>query len=375
MRRNAAVWRSCLVLTALCVALPAIAAEGRIPIWEPTVITTSGKYFVSRNISVPPGGGPAILLGAGVEHVDIDLNGFTLSGDPGGAIAVIEASGPVRAITIRNGDLRNLGPGDGIHVTTAEKVVIEDVKVLVADVGIHLEDCLAVALRRNMVNTTGLDGIRVTGFGLGFPSRTTGTIVDNIVRETGGDGIRVEASHSAMQIRTNHVDFAGGIGIAVVGGEGFIIAENTVESASGDGIFSEASNNSKIWNNSVVSSGGNGMTLIALGGFLILDNNISFNARNGIFIDGFINHVDRNVINFNGGCGLKFGPGGSDNTYGRNTARLNDTAGACTCGPIIPGIEICPAPYGGGAFPPDFCSEGPGNTSFCDNLIPGPPRS
>ena len=30
---------------------------------------------------------------------------------------------------------------------------------------------------------------------------------------------------------------------------------------------------------------------------------------------------------------------------------------------------------GGGSTPPDFCNEGAANTSYCDNLMPGPPLS
>ena len=98
--------------------------EGRIPIWQyPTVITTPGKYIVTRNITQNPGM-PVIDVLPGTVAVDIDLNGFTLYGLD---FDVIRAQG-VDSLTVRNGSI-HFGLGSGIWVEEARKVIVEDVKI------------------------------------------------------------------------------------------------------------------------------------------------------------------------------------------------------------------------------------------------------
>lgn len=143
-------------LTLLVTALPALAAEGRSPVWTPTILgpgSTPGKYVVTRDITTPAGGGTTIAIfgGPGFEEIDIDLNGFTIFGDPGGGVPVIELAG-MRSVTIRNGSLRPLGPGTfGVRATSVQKLIIEDVKTLDGDFGFFLEEVPNFALRRNII--------------------------------------------------------------------------------------------------------------------------------------------------------------------------------------------------------------------------------
>ena len=95
--------RLTLVILICAVALPALAAEGRIPIWQyPTIITAPGKYIVTRNISAA--GGPMPVIQIQVPDVDIDINGFTLdaSGSPVPVIYIID---DIVDVVIRNGNL------------------------------------------------------------------------------------------------------------------------------------------------------------------------------------------------------------------------------------------------------------------------------
>jgi len=86
----------------LLTALPLIAGDGAIPIWEPTTITEPGSYIVTRDIS---NGGNVIEISA--NNVDLDLGGFTLDGGVG------VVAWDVSAITVRNGKI-DTGEGVGI---------------------------------------------------------------------------------------------------------------------------------------------------------------------------------------------------------------------------------------------------------------------
>jgi hypothetical protein len=375
-------------LAVAAVTPPAHAAEGRIPIWTQTTIapgSPQGKYIVTRDIfAVPGSGAPAIsiLAGPGVEEVDIDLNGFTVHGDPGGGAAVISASG-LLGLTIRNGSVRQFvaGAGNGIEAFGMRKVVIEDVKTNEGSTGIFLSDVQTFALRRNVVTLAGGDGIAVFGpppFAGALAA--SGVIEDNQVYLPAGGGINVLNVHSSVTVRGNEVERPGGFGISLIGIPpgppipvgSVIVAENTVQEAGGDGIFIREVRKGKVYNNTVYACGGSGISLVPTTGFLVLDNVSGGNTGSGLVVSGTQNHVDRNVLTGNALGGLWFSPGSSANTYGRNTARGNVAApGACAFAPIAP----CPAPWGpGGTFPPDFCNDGPGNTSFCDNHMPGPPQ-
>lgn len=368
---------STALLLACCLAVSMIhAAEGRIPIWEPVALgvgSTPGKYVVTRDVF--GAGGPTIFItgvAGALEEVDIDLNGFTLFGDPAGpGLPVIEAIN-LRTLTIRNGSLRNLsGTGDIIRATNVQKVVIEDVKTLDGDNGIFLESVGSFAIRRNIIANSGVNGILIDGAGL--PVSMSGVVKENLVKNSIENGIVIMNNHSSVAVQDNRIDGTlNGNGIWLQFGNDCLVAENTVEEAAKQGIFLEGLRGCKIYNNVTAFNGGNGILSLA-DMSLFLDNVSTNNVLSGIEQFGVLGHFDRNVLSQNTCYGLHFiGP---ENTYGRNTARGN--AGGAACGAPCGGgpIEICPAPYGGGAFPPDLCVDAPGTTSFCDNMMPGPPRS
>ena len=64
-----------LALLLTLASLPAMAGEGRIPLWEPTVIDQPGHYVLTRDISADTG--PVINIQA--DGVTLDGNGYTIS--------------------------------------------------------------------------------------------------------------------------------------------------------------------------------------------------------------------------------------------------------------------------------------------------------
>jgi len=371
-----------LILLLALSTSPVLGGEGRIPIWQPTVIGPGqeGMYVLTRDVTANAGA-PLIDVLPGTVSVDIDLNGFTLYGIDQD---IIRAVG-VDSLTVRNGMLMG-GLGNGIYVGEGRKAVIEDVKIqFVGAHGIQLVSVANFAIRRNIIVSDAqapnpsLGGILVDG--LPAPRPLEGVIEDNQIEQT-GFGIQVNVGSAVAILKNRIEEMWGGDGILVFVCDGCMIAENTVERPIGLGIVLSEVNVNKVYNNVVVAAGADGIYLKNSSDTLILENNSSLNAGDGLAIDGSRCHVDRNVLNLNNGFGLHFIQGAGaqvgDNTYGRNTARNN--FGAIAPCAIVPPVEICPQPYGGGAVPPDFCNEsigpsGVGNTSFCDNLMPGPPRS
>lgn len=354
----------CVLIFAGLLALPAWGAEGRTPVWVPgTILGTDGAYIVTRDII---GGGPVPIIDIAAPRVTLDLNGFTLD-NTGGATAAIIISGPVVEVTVRNGTI--IGGTESIFRIPGppgNSVRIENIlSIGAAADAIRLEDTRNVEIWRNTVVDAFGNAIAVTG-GATFK---TGHIEENTVNRTvTGDGIFVERS-SAVSIRHNRVEVPTGSGIHVADAIACLIGENQVSDADGQGIWLEFARACKVYNNVVNRGETNGIWVDpgSEDNFL-LDNVVRESGLGGapfppgiggfgILIDGGRNHIERNTINFNDGCGLFIG--GFDNTYGRNMARGNDPSGTWFC---------AGAPCG--LFPPDSCDVGPANTSFGDNYIP-----
>jgi len=334
------------VLSAIA-AIPAWAAEGRTPIWEPTNILKPGKYIVTRDIAIPAG----IVINIASDNVDIDLNGFrleTLGADP-----VISGSG--ENITIRDGVV--FGGAAGISLAGTQNVTIEDVKSIGSTgAGIEMFDTTGFALRRNQTVDCGTIGIAVAP----VPgTETSGILEDNqIIRCQ--EGINIDDASSTI-LRLNRVEETNGsFGIRVGNSFGVLLDRNTVQDARGQGIWIEGSFACKLHNNLVLRSGGVGIELAGTMDSLLLDNVVSQSTLDGVVIGGERNHIERNVMNFNGAGGgagggwglLIFDPA---NVYRGNTARGNGGNPA-----------VCP----GAPATTDVCDSSGASTSFGDNFMP-----
>ena len=355
--------RFLLLFALVCVlTLPAWGAEGRRPVWVPgTILGVDGHYIVTRDIV--GAAGPIIDIAA--PRVTLDLNGFTLE-NAGGAGPVIVISGPVVEVTIRNGNIFG-GSESIIRIPgpVGRTVIIEDIqsKGAAAD-AIRIEDVRNVEIRRTNVIDAGGNGIAVVG----LATFKNGHIDENSINFTGLDAIYVERS-SAMSVRHNRIEVPSGSGIHIRDAVACLVGENQISDADGFGIWFEFARGCKLFNN-VVNRGETAGVFVDVGSEdnLILDNLVRESGLGGspvfpgiggfgMHIDGARNHIERNTINFNDGCGLFIS--GPDNTYGRNMARVNDPSFSWFC-----------LPFPCALFPPDSCDAGPGNTSFGDNFIP-----
>jgi len=356
-----------VALVVVFVALPAIAGEGRIPVYQyPTVISAPGKYIVTRDIA-GAGGFPVIDIQA--QNVDLDINGFTLREGSGGA-PVIAITGDLVDVIIRNGILeggsQSIERGAGA-AQIGDRVVIEDVQTkYAAQSSIHLWGIREVVIRRANIIEPGGHGIWLERpDGSGF---TNGMIEHCAIRMDGGnDGIHADYL-SSFAVRHNRIETPSLHGIHLLGSFAPLIGENTISDADGNGIFFEATMGGKIYNN-VISRGETNGVMIDPGSAqnLILENLVrqsgwggapapGSGGGDGYIVFGFANKLEGNTAIENDRCGFEFlGP---DNTFGNNMARMNDPAGMgwCQCA-ALPAPDFC-----------DTIGPGGGNDSRGDNM-------
>ncbi|MCP3978601.1 MAG: hypothetical protein GY716_04605 [bacterium] len=381
--------RSILIACSLGVCLAAtsvVAEEGRVPIFEPTTITQSGKYVVTRDISDATN--TVILInGTGTETVDIDLNGFTITSGPSN-IAV--RANDTKSLVIRNGFLVNTGSTvSNVEVvsTGAESAaVFEDLVISGGHTALHMTPVHNLVVRNNVMNGVGR-GIYIVN--LLFPLR--GIIEGNVMNDVGTQGIYLPSPSEGVQIRRNSISAVGNNGVVIIqNGTGLMFENNMVLNESADplsfalklddciscavrnnrvlgvsqggrvGIQLNYVHDSQVTDNISSGHGEDGIKLTESDRNTILRNVSNDNALSGIRVfSGSRNTIEGNASHDNGQFGIYIN--GSFNRVGRNSASGNAGAAACTA----PGIPTCGVP--------DYCDEGTGTTSFLDNLIPGPP--
>jgi hypothetical protein len=111
-----------------CMSLPAIADEGRVPIYKPTVITEPGTYFLTRDIVHTDETSNSWLITIAASPVVLDLNGHALRGrvpESYNDINLIHLSGGL--VTIMNGRLTGVVGAtiDG----TASKLILRNLVI------------------------------------------------------------------------------------------------------------------------------------------------------------------------------------------------------------------------------------------------------
>ena len=344
------------VLSAVA-SLPALGAEGRTPIFQPTVISgAGGRFVVTQNISA---GGSAPIIDITATNVDLDLNGFELR-HLATNVPVIRTVNP--GTSIRHGQIR--GGARGIEFTNATDTVIEDVAILdPSGDGIHIEDGANHVIRRVSISQFGGRGIHLKnlgnsrvedttihgpGIGAGDAAKdgillelVTSTRIERcIIQDMPGDGIELITTSfdtaRSNQLIANILFNVGfdGIGLGVIGA---LISDNTVENA-GVGIHLRGTYGQE---------------------FATVRRNVVRYSPTGIRVEGTGSWIDDNNVSRNTN-GIHLTGTSSVNSYRGNNLINNQTAMTCTGGSVV---------YGA-----DFCDQGTQNISFGTNLH-GPPAA
>jgi parallel beta-helix repeat protein len=350
-----------ITLIMLFASLPARSDEGRIPIFaSPTLIAAPGKYFLTDNLMSPPIGS-TITVAAG--NVDIDLNGFTLTGS--GLQPSITATGVV-GLRIHNGS--TLGGGASIHVEDSTAVVIEDIDSFAAQPlspagAIDLAGVTQFVVRRNLVHDVNGVGIRVQA---SQASQASGIIADNLIKHCSDSGIDISGGsvNPNLTIARNQVHDVGGFGVILSSALACVVEENTVDASGLDGIRLTASR-CRIEKNIVSGAGSQGYGVgmqVSGSDNLVRDNVVSGSSNRGFLFTGFHDSIEGNIANANGSFGFHIS--GGSHVYRRNLARGN--------GGVAGDPPICLLPCSA-----DLCVDGSGgtNSSAGDNFLPGPPTA
>jgi parallel beta-helix repeat protein len=275
--------KSLVPIVGLMAALPSLAAEGAVPVWEPMDIHEPGHYVLTRSIySDEPR-----TIGIHSGDVVLDLNGFTvgnLNPEQGIAIEFLLGDFPIRNVTIRNGVLRSACRG------------------IMLDTAYH--DVGPVRIR-GLSFETEKEGIYSIGHGV----ERLRAVENEFTSGPTGSGIFL-ISCKACEISRNLVR-DGGEGI-FSGGNGSRIEGNVISDVAYYGVDVGGDNN-LVWNNTITNCG-----------------------ADGLYVWGTGNHVERNVLIGNSGYGLNFLTGG--NVYRGNTARGNAGTG---CAGTASGSDFC----------------------------------
>ena len=183
----------------------------------PVTISDSGSYRLTGDLDVSgqPNASNLDAIEFSVDHVRIDLNGFSIIG-PGtpGTGEGIDGFPSAENVTIVNGTVRGMG-ATGIKVDRRARiqgVTVEDngENGINTDIFSIIIDCIA--------NGNGSDGIK-----------TTNSVVrGNVSDQNGGDGIDALGNSTVIG---NRVSFNTGVGISLSGGSGY--AHNSANSNTG----------------------------------------------------------------------------------------------------------------------------------------------
>ena len=343
----------------------AAADEGRVPLWEPTVIQKPGSYVVTRDIQATN----EIVLSIEVDGVTVDLNGFTLSSTSSQlpAVRVTGTAGMQKGVTLRNG--RVTGGLHGIHGTAGNvprRIEVRGVHVDSAlDTGILIEDPSDVVLCDGSVRNV-QHGIQLGPTGttaLSCVGAVDSAVVRGYLSAAWRDDLLCACTRCWLADvrvvlppigpdpdptgRIRLVDAPGSVirDIELVMGDpspqpnivlersAGVLLERNVLSGTGAaapgaaGILADAtSKHLRIVGNVLSGMSGDAIQVHAAGA-QIYDNQVSGNAGHGIALFGQNALVDANKVFGNTGAGLYFGPNAALHAYRANMLRGN-TGGA-----------------------------------------------
>jgi hypothetical protein len=206
----------------------------------PYEIKTPGAYYLGGNLSYA-GSGDGITIDTGVNHVTLDLMGFTLNGSGSGRYGIYLNES--KNVEIRNGSvsgwnhgIREEGPFALAHRIINVRVVGNNEGIYLAGTG-HLVKGCEVTSTTNQFAIAILNGGMVTGCTVRIASGGIGITVGcgivsgNVVIDSSNAGYGIQFGNTGAVVRGNQM--SGCIqGIGGLFGSGTVIG-NTVNTANG----------------------------------------------------------------------------------------------------------------------------------------------
>ena len=325
--------------------------EPRTPISGQVILTNSGSYYMTTNVT--GNGGFGILIQA--DNVSIDLGGFILAGEPNPTSTGILVNGTHSNLTIYNGTIRNWG-GAGLDASQGIGNRFESLKIFKNN-GIGLASGNLSVVRGCSSSANNGDGIKLGANGL---------VVDSMAIGNSGKGIVIQddcsIKNSIANANTNGGIFAG-LNCIISQCVAVSNLNSTGDGSLGTGIV--VSNNSSVVECMANYNSGNAIVLApdctsrgctafhnAGNGILVadncrvVDNNVGINGNGffgvaGIAIIGSGARIEGNLVNSNYGVGAGIL---SNNTSGnllvRNQGKGNflvdfSSSSANSAGPTI----------------------------------------
>lgn len=281
------------------------ADEGRIPIFEPTVISAPGHYVVTRDITEIAGS----VLEIGASRVTVDLNGHTLRGGNGTGDIISILPGSFNVI-VRNGTLYS---GDrGVVAGENTSVRLEHLDIKNTQGGVFLPQVWSAEILSCRVDSTW--GIQPAVFVFAGIQGAIFRIVDSHITNNAGGGLRVDGVTTTAEIKDNIIAYNQGTGLEVFEADGVRVVGNTFTGnkvvIAADGTLFLQNTTSFLVEDFAV--------LFISDANLILDNNVDDifvaginGASVGIQLDGGLNTVRGNHVTRVNGHGIRVSGGGN----------------------------------------------------------------
>ena len=251
------------VPAALCLlaALPLFAGDGAIPIWEPTTISEPGNYILIRNV------GDFLTddtITIAADNVDLDLNGFTITGGTTGILAT-----SVSGVSVHDGFI--LCATDGLRFATVSEFSVRRLTI-------ESEDDAPVSV-------SGSRGV------------VEGNKVSGEIFSVHGNSISVLGNESSAWL------FLDCVGCRVAGNEYSYM---------------------QLWGTgNLVRDSTTGRIDLYGSDNLVKDNVVTSSSLHGLVVTGSRNQVEGNLLMSHDRYGLRFEPASTDNVYRGNTVRGN----------------------------------------------------
>jgi hypothetical protein len=287
------------------------ANEGRRPLFEPTTISQSGSYVLTRDITIEMG--PALIIDA--PQVTIDLNGKSIETPSSEDASLIEVSATVQRLTIRNGHLTGgywaISGGStqlrliADHLSVSEANGAIQVTARSVEIGVSTLATYQQALNLNastiqvIGNTIRHESIHANDWscGIALNGFDTAVLRDNTVEcwAYNGQAVSLVGNQPGSSVLIDHNTITGsgtGQGISMVSGA--LISNNSLTGFRTGAI--NLSYGNTVINNRLSDAGGLGSGISVNGSDNVVRGNLVKNYYTGISVAGARNRIEDNTV-------------------------------------------------------------------------------